>query len=71
MGHCPKCSAALSADDIKLRSLSRRLRHSAWKLLAFACPHCEVILGVQIDSAETEAVVVDDSVRALLAALRS
>ncbi len=48
-GKCPKCEkpvASAAISDVPARAFMGR---TEWKAISFNCPHCQTILGMQID----------------------
>lgn len=48
-GKCPKCEKLVMNANISAIESKVPFGDTAWKSVAFTCPFCQTILGMQID----------------------
>ena len=65
MGTCPKCGAIVGHVNL-VEVTAGELFGNQWRAIKYCCPHCRVILSVQIDPVALKT----DMIEGVVAALR-
>jgi hypothetical protein len=64
-GKCPKCEKICGSFTLQEVDASAGIGQKVWRALTFLCPHCQTIVGVQIDPIAIKTDTVNDLAKRL------
>jgi phage FluMu protein Com len=64
-GKCPKCDKLVMNVYIADVTAQVPFNGKSWNAISYNCPHCQTVLGVQIDPIAIKADIVDELFRKL------
>ncbi len=60
---CPKCEKSITY--IRVENVDLNAGSQSWHGVSYYCPHCHVVLGVELDPVALKADIVNEILRAL------